>query len=159
MNASIQQQCSRGIDVFSCRLAAMVNEEFKTIMFVQFLTSTSTICFDLYRITQKDADSRLAEIAFYASCTLTQIFYYCWYGNEVKLKVIPTTKDIAFLTESTRCHVKKVSPRCRASKFLTWYSRVTGRRSVTALRRSSWWPWGVLWSPSNLPAITLCPYV
>ncbi|XP_076679569.1 uncharacterized protein LOC143374904 [Andrena cerasifolii] len=68
------------------KFAAMVNEEFKTIMFVQFLTSTSTICFDLYRIMQKDSDSRLVDIAFYASCTLTQIFYYCWYGNEVKLK-------------------------------------------------------------------------
>ncbi|XP_076241167.1 uncharacterized protein LOC143183504 [Calliopsis andreniformis] len=77
-----------------CRFAKMVNEEFKIIMLLQFLTSTSTICLDLYHVTETNVDEKLLDIVFYASCTLMQIFYYCWYGNEVKLKSLEVTDKI-----------------------------------------------------------------
>ncbi|XP_076179886.1 odorant receptor Or1-like [Ptiloglossa arizonensis] len=77
---------SRFDTISDYEFATMVNDEFKMIVFIQFLTSTSTVCFDLYRLTQKNKSSEIVEILFYASCTLMQIFYYCWYGNEVKLK-------------------------------------------------------------------------
>ncbi|XP_015432328.1 PREDICTED: odorant receptor 4-like [Dufourea novaeangliae] len=44
------------------------------------------MCFDLYRLTQKDFDLRVVDVLLFMFCTLIQIFYYCWYGNEVKLK-------------------------------------------------------------------------
>lgn len=30
---------------------------------------------------------RIMQLAIYSSCMLTQIYIFCWYGNEVKLKV------------------------------------------------------------------------
>lgn len=30
---------------------------------------------------------RIIQLAIYSSCMLTQIYIFCWYGNEVKLKV------------------------------------------------------------------------
>ncbi|XP_076648568.1 putative odorant receptor 92a [Halictus rubicundus] len=67
-------------------LAARVNEDFQVVLCVQFMSSVTIICFTLYRITQTDLGSRLIETVMYAVCMLLQIFYYCWYGNEVKLK-------------------------------------------------------------------------
>ncbi|XP_076285432.1 odorant receptor 10-like [Lasioglossum baleicum] len=50
------------------------------------MTSIAIICFTLYRITQTDLGERLASTVMYAFCMLMQIFYYCWYGNEVRRK-------------------------------------------------------------------------
>ncbi|XP_053997919.1 odorant receptor Or1-like [Hylaeus anthracinus] len=68
------------------QFATIVHETFKTIACAQFLVSTSIVCFNLYRLTQTDLGARLAETVLYAFCMLTEIFYYCWYGNEVRLK-------------------------------------------------------------------------
>ncbi|XP_076633150.1 odorant receptor 10-like [Colletes latitarsis] len=72
----------------------MVNEEFKLIMFVQFLVSTSIMCFNLYLLAQKKFVSEIVESILYILCTLMQIYYYCWYGNEVKLKSLEVTDMI-----------------------------------------------------------------
>ncbi|XP_076179887.1 odorant receptor 10-like [Ptiloglossa arizonensis] len=87
------------------KFATMVNDEFKVIVFIQFLTSTSTVCFDLYRLTQKNKGSEIVEILFYASCTLMQIFYYCWYGNEVKMKSLEV-RDMVFESDWTSLNNK-----------------------------------------------------
>ncbi|CAL7950600.1 unnamed protein product [Xylocopa violacea] len=70
------------------KFAEMVNGEFKVIVFIQFCTSMFVLCFNLYRMSQIKMDARFVEMALYTICTLTQIFYYCWYGNEVKLKSV-----------------------------------------------------------------------
>ncbi|XP_076634640.1 odorant receptor 46a-like [Colletes latitarsis] len=67
-------------------LFTKVNETFKAVACTQFLVSTSVVCFNLYQMTQRDLGSRFIETIMYATCMLTEIFYYCWYGNEVKLK-------------------------------------------------------------------------
>lgn len=72
--------------VYNYRFANMINNEFKMVIFVQFMASTLVVCFNLYMLTQTK-DSRIFAIVLYTGCMLSQIFFYCWYGNEVKLKV------------------------------------------------------------------------
>ncbi|XP_053998020.1 odorant receptor 46a-like [Hylaeus anthracinus] len=68
------------------QLATKVNEEYKMIILIQFLTSTSMMCIELYQLTQREVDSKYIVSVIYTSCALMQILYYCWYGNEVQLK-------------------------------------------------------------------------
>ncbi|XP_054009163.1 putative odorant receptor 71a [Hylaeus anthracinus] len=83
--ADSMKQCVR-LHKHIYKFAAMVNEEFKVIMFIQFLVSMLALCSALYRFTQGKLGSRLIETVFYTSCVLIQALYYCWYGNEVKEK-------------------------------------------------------------------------
>ncbi|XP_053997918.1 odorant receptor 46a-like [Hylaeus anthracinus] len=83
-NYSVEQCAHYHHRIF--QFAAMLNKTFKTTACIQFLMSASIVCFNLYRITQKDLGARLAETVFYAFCMIMEIFYYCWYGNEVRLK-------------------------------------------------------------------------
>ncbi|XP_076377266.1 odorant receptor Or1-like [Megalopta genalis] len=78
-------ECARHHN-FLYEFAAKVNEDFQAVLCFQFMASIATICFTLYRITQTDLGERLASTLVYAFCMLIQIFYYCWYGNEVKRK-------------------------------------------------------------------------
>ncbi|XP_053982822.1 uncharacterized protein LOC128878561 [Hylaeus volcanicus] len=68
------------------QLATKVNEEYKMIILIQFLTSTSILCIELYQLTQREVDSKYIVSVVYTSCALMQLLYYCWYGNEVQLK-------------------------------------------------------------------------
>ncbi|XP_043264937.1 uncharacterized protein LOC122404778 [Colletes gigas] len=87
------KQCNRHHDQIY-KFAAMVNEEFKAIVFVQFLMSISVMCFNLYLLARKKFISEIVETVLYILCTLMQIYYYCWYGNEVKLKSLEVTDMI-----------------------------------------------------------------
>ncbi|XP_070518394.1 odorant receptor 94a-like [Cardiocondyla obscurior] len=70
------------------QFALMVNKTFKLVITVQFLISTLVVCFNLYQLTQINMFSaKYIQIVMYMFCMLTQISFYCWYGNEVKLKV------------------------------------------------------------------------
>ncbi|KAK9309038.1 hypothetical protein QLX08_001218 [Tetragonisca angustula] len=68
------------------QFATMVNDNFKTITSMQFLISTGVMCFNLYRLSLMEINLKFLETVSYTLCLLMQIFYYCWYGNEVKLK-------------------------------------------------------------------------
>ncbi|XP_011705964.1 PREDICTED: odorant receptor 49b-like [Wasmannia auropunctata] len=48
--------------------------------------STLVVCFSLYQISKTTAKAKYIEMTLYISCMLTQIFFYCWYGNELKIK-------------------------------------------------------------------------
>ncbi|XP_076544268.1 uncharacterized protein LOC117603483 [Osmia lignaria lignaria] len=67
--------------------ATAINKEFTAILSIQFMVNTISLCFNHYRLSQLEFGSKFVETAAYTFCLLTQIFYYCWYGNEVKLKV------------------------------------------------------------------------
>ncbi|KAH0947020.1 OrE20 [Eciton burchellii] len=67
--------------------ALLVNNKFRFTISIQFIVSTLVVCFNLYQITKATTSStKYVQLAFYMSSMLTQIFFYCWYGNEVKLK-------------------------------------------------------------------------
>ncbi|XP_053980819.1 uncharacterized protein LOC128877504 [Hylaeus volcanicus] len=76
------------------KFATMVNEEFKIIMMMQFMVSTTTLCSELYRLSQSEMGTKYVAIVLYASCTFTQILFFCWYGNEVRLKSLEVSDMI-----------------------------------------------------------------
>ncbi|XP_048267493.1 odorant receptor 46a-like [Bombus terrestris] len=89
------------------RFASMVNDNFKMIMSMQFLISTGAVCFNLYRLSVMEFGPKFMETATYTLCLLMQVFYYCWYGNEVKLKSleIPNAvleSNLPFLDDSSK---------------------------------------------------------
>ncbi|KAF3054570.1 Odorant receptor 027 [Nylanderia fulva] len=66
------------------KFAFMVNKKFRFTITFQFIVSTLVVCITLYQLTKTNA--KVIQLGLYMSCMLTQIFLYCWYGNEVKLK-------------------------------------------------------------------------
>ncbi|XP_011882823.1 PREDICTED: odorant receptor Or1-like isoform X2 [Vollenhovia emeryi] len=69
------------------KFAQLVNEKFKLTIVIQFIVSTLVVCFILYQFTKSTAlRAQYMQLIMYLGCMLSQIFFYCWYGNEVKLK-------------------------------------------------------------------------
>ncbi|XP_011640454.2 odorant receptor Or1-like [Pogonomyrmex barbatus] len=64
--------------------AWLVNEKFRMTIVIQFIVSTLVVCFNLYQFTK--SITKYMQLIMYMGCMLSQIFFYCWYGNEVKLK-------------------------------------------------------------------------
>lgn len=79
---------SRTIFERTYRYAFMVEEKFKKIIGIQLLSSTLVVCFILYKLANTSfISSKFLEFVLYLACMMTQIFFYCWYGNQLKLKV------------------------------------------------------------------------
>ncbi|XP_011640458.2 uncharacterized protein LOC105429287 [Pogonomyrmex barbatus] len=69
------------------KFANVVNEKFKLTIFLQFVVSTLVMCFNLYQFTKSTAlKTKYMQLILYTCSMLSQIFFYCWYGNEVKLR-------------------------------------------------------------------------
>ncbi|XP_070156717.1 uncharacterized protein [Polyergus mexicanus] len=69
------------------KLAGLVNEKFRLTIVIQFIVSTLVVCFNLYQFTKSTAlRAKYMQLIMYMGCMLSQIFLYCWYGNEVKLR-------------------------------------------------------------------------
>ncbi|XP_033331538.2 odorant receptor Or1-like [Megalopta genalis] len=68
------------------QFALEVNRHFQGILGFQFMASTPMVCLTLFRITNMSMGPELYEAIMYIICTMMQLSYYCWYGNEVKLK-------------------------------------------------------------------------
>ncbi|XP_032691308.1 odorant receptor 46a-like [Odontomachus brunneus] len=68
------------------KYAMRLNSEFRMTIAMQFAVSTMVVCSNLYQMTKITSFSEILPLLLYMSCMLTQIFIYCWYGNEVKLK-------------------------------------------------------------------------
>ncbi|XP_018337039.1 PREDICTED: putative odorant receptor 85d [Trachymyrmex septentrionalis] len=67
--------------------ALIANEKFRLTITVQFLVSMLVVCFNLHQLTQTSMlSAKYVQIVLYMFCMLTQISFYCWYGNEIKLK-------------------------------------------------------------------------
>ncbi|XP_072754227.1 uncharacterized protein [Anoplolepis gracilipes] len=74
------------------KFAYLLNKKFRFTISFQFLVSTLVVCFTLYQLTK--TSEKFVELGMYMSCMLTQIFLYCWYGNEVKLKSLQLINDL-----------------------------------------------------------------
>ncbi|KAG5326078.1 OR46A protein, partial [Acromyrmex heyeri] len=59
---------------------------FRLTIAIQFVTSTLVVCFSLYQLSTATTKAKYIEMILYISCMLTEIFFYCWYGNELKIK-------------------------------------------------------------------------
>lgn len=76
----------------------MVNENFARIVPSEFIMITVVMCYNLIQmaLTSSTTASYIQNVMVIAS-TLAPIFYYCWFGNEVKLKV---TCNFNFVTNN-----------------------------------------------------------
>ncbi|XP_046144665.1 uncharacterized protein LOC114872760 [Osmia bicornis bicornis] len=75
--------------------AAMVQEKFKIIIGVQLVSSTLVVCFIMYKLTNTPMSSKYLQFVLYMACMMSQIFFYCWYGNELKLKSVEMVDAIS----------------------------------------------------------------
>ncbi|XP_071572221.1 odorant receptor 2a-like [Temnothorax nylanderi] len=84
-HSNVLRDCVRHhYDIY--RLASIVNERFRLTIAIQFIISTLGVCFCLYQLSIATTKARHIEMACYMTPYLIQIFFYCWYGNELKTK-------------------------------------------------------------------------
>ncbi|XP_072754237.1 uncharacterized protein [Anoplolepis gracilipes] len=76
------------------RLAFIINAKFRLTFTIQIIISMLVVCFTLYQLSNTTAKAKYIEMILFMTCMLTQIFFYCWYGNEVKLKSRQLIDDI-----------------------------------------------------------------
>ena len=75
----------------------MVNRRFAKIIAFQFAVSMLVVCANLYKLASISIvmiNGSLVTLIMYTACMLSQIFLYCWFGNELKLKVYNLYKYI-----------------------------------------------------------------
>ncbi|XP_011057103.1 PREDICTED: uncharacterized protein LOC105147645 [Acromyrmex echinatior] len=79
------------------RLLAIIddfNEVFSAGMFVQMLSSTSMICLTGFQAALViGQSSNTLKFAVYLMAALSQLFYFCWLGNEVKYQSASLTQS------------------------------------------------------------------
>ncbi|KAL2719608.1 odorant receptor 94a-like [Vespula squamosa] len=69
------------------KFAKKVNDVFTFMIFMQFSISSTVLCMSVYKLSTKDVISLdFLWTFFYLTCMLTQLFLYCWFGNEVTLR-------------------------------------------------------------------------
>lgn len=64
-----------------------MNDQFVNVIAFQFGASMLVMCSNLYRLATDPLDANAVPQILYTACILAQLFIYCWFGNEVKLKV------------------------------------------------------------------------
>ncbi|KAF3430252.1 hypothetical protein E2986_05950 [Frieseomelitta varia] len=69
------------------RYTSIIQKKFKEIIGIQLFSSTLVVCFILYQLSNTPINSKYMEFILYLACMMTQVFFYCWYGNQLKLKV------------------------------------------------------------------------
>ncbi|KAL0116245.1 hypothetical protein PUN28_011228 [Cardiocondyla obscurior] len=74
--------------------AYTVNNMFAKIIATQFAVSMMVVCSNLYRIAMATDYASFIPLIMYTSAILVQIFNYCWFGNEVKLKSLQLVNSI-----------------------------------------------------------------
>ncbi|XP_064215124.1 odorant receptor Or1 isoform X2 [Tribolium castaneum] len=69
------------------KLAETIGLVFRNIVLVQFATSVSVLCETMFLLSLvKTLNATFVMLLFYQVAIFTQIFLYCWFGNEVVLK-------------------------------------------------------------------------
>ncbi|XP_043264887.1 odorant receptor Or1-like [Colletes gigas] len=62
---------------------------------IQLLSSTLVVCFIMYQLSNISPTSpTYLQFIMYMVCMTTQIFIYCWYGNQLKLKSLDLSNTI-----------------------------------------------------------------
>ncbi|XP_018403370.1 PREDICTED: uncharacterized protein LOC108780233 [Cyphomyrmex costatus] len=74
--------------------AYTVNNMFAKIIAIQFTVSMLVVCSNLFRIAVVTDLVSFIPLVMYTSAILVQIFMYCWFGNEVKLKSLQLINSI-----------------------------------------------------------------
>ncbi|XP_048504947.1 odorant receptor 46a-like [Athalia rosae] len=105
--------------------AAMVQDVFGWVVFFQFFVSMLTVCSSVFKLSQNDSDFlEVISFSLYLACLLVQLLFYCWHGNEVKLKSIGVS-DAVFASDWT-----SLKPKMRKSLTMLM-KRSTGPIVIT----------------------------
>ncbi|KAF3054549.1 Odorant receptor 017 [Nylanderia fulva] len=76
------------------KYACTVNNMFSKIIALQFAVSMLVICSNLFRLATTSSYVIFVSLMVYTGAILTQIFIYCWFGNEVKTKSLNLANNI-----------------------------------------------------------------
>ncbi|XP_039309017.1 odorant receptor 94a isoform X4 [Solenopsis invicta] len=68
------------------RLAFIVKTKLSLIIAISFIMTTMIICFSFYQLDKTTTKAQYFEMILGILFALTEIFLYCWFGNEVKIK-------------------------------------------------------------------------
>ncbi|KAG5307062.1 OR46A protein, partial [Acromyrmex insinuator] len=118
-NASIEECVKHHLLVSN--LVKKIRELFIWTVMIFFFFSLLIVCTSIFLISKKKLLSfEFLSMFLYLSGMLLQLFYYCWYGNELELK----SKDIATAVYS--CDWTMVTPRERRSLMLIMISSQKG---------------------------------
>ncbi|XP_012059992.1 PREDICTED: odorant receptor 46a, isoform A-like [Atta cephalotes] len=77
--------------------AHIVNRRFAKIIALQFAVSMLVVCANLYKLAAISLlmiNGSLVTLILYTACMLSQIFLYCWFGNELKLRSTKVANSI-----------------------------------------------------------------
>ncbi|XP_017766521.1 PREDICTED: odorant receptor 46a-like [Eufriesea mexicana] len=75
--------------------ASTVLQKFKEVIGIQLLSSTLVVCFIFYELANAPLmSSRFLQFVLYLICMMTQIFFYCWYGDQLKVKSVEVVDAI-----------------------------------------------------------------
>ncbi|XP_076634608.1 odorant receptor Or1-like [Colletes latitarsis] len=84
--------------IYKPRYVSNVQKTFNMMIGIQLLSSTLVVCFIMYQLSNISPTSpTYLQFVMYMVCMTTQIFIYCWYGNQLKLKSVEILQTISEL--------------------------------------------------------------
>ncbi|XP_011050239.1 PREDICTED: odorant receptor 46a, isoform A-like isoform X1 [Acromyrmex echinatior] len=92
-NQNILRECINHHN-YIVKYAHTINDKFAKIIAVQFAVSMMVVCSNLYRMAMATEYMKIVPLMMYTGCMLAQIFIYCWFGNEVKLKSLQLANSV-----------------------------------------------------------------
>ncbi|XP_011505624.1 PREDICTED: putative odorant receptor 92a [Ceratosolen solmsi marchali] len=83
---SIETDIRKKCDKY-CRISEKICSTFKEMVIAQYITSALSISVCIYQIsTEKESQMQLLIYCIYLCCMMTQLFIYCYFGNEVTIQ-------------------------------------------------------------------------
>ncbi|XP_071631673.1 odorant receptor 46a-like isoform X2 [Temnothorax longispinosus] len=86
-HSNVLRDCVRHhYDIF--RLAFIVNKTFRLTIAIHFILTILVTCFCLYQTSIATTKDKHIEMILYIACIFIQNLFYCWYGNELQIKIL-----------------------------------------------------------------------
>ncbi|EFN79921.1 Odorant receptor 46a, isoform A [Harpegnathos saltator] len=135
------------------KYAKMMNRVFNQVLFMQFSGSILVLCTSVYYISTHLMEPDAMGYIVYTICMFTQIFVYCWSGNEVILKVRQSASlaaavyhaDWSSLPVSERKHLLMIMMRSTIPiKFTSSFLITLTLRSYSNILKTSYSAFNVL---------------
>ncbi|XP_032691025.1 odorant receptor Or2-like [Odontomachus brunneus] len=76
------------------RYAYMLNDKFARLVPGEFAMVTIVMTYDLIHMIMSSSNAVYVQSMMFIASTLAAIFYYCWFGNELKLKSLQLSDNI-----------------------------------------------------------------
>lgn len=84
---------------FVYRLKFLVEHTFSSTTFAQILVITLNMALNIYKLSKTKFDEpKQFILIFYFTIVMFQLFFYCWFGNEVLLQVYNNVPSKVFVS-------------------------------------------------------------